>query len=155
MQVKVLLQAHLTLLLLPVLQKTTDSRIAHQSSDLHKVATSSMKYESIEEMNKDIGAMLLYHRTKLAQILFLCQLCSRIKENQFGPVTGDTGLPWISATQPGGIKTDQPDQAVEAYGTLGKVGVATVHPFLKTPVSLGCRSALFAATSLDIATEKV
>jgi WW domain-containing oxidoreductase len=155
MQVNVFSQAHLTLTLLPVLQKTPDSRIVHQSSDMHKGATSSMKFESVAEMNQDIGATLLYNRTKLAQILFLRELYRRIKAGQFGTVTGTTGLPWINATHPGAIKTDQQDQAVEAYGTLGKIGVAAVRPFLKDPVSQGCRSALFAATSSDIATEQV
>jgi NAD(P)-dependent dehydrogenase (short-subunit alcohol dehydrogenase family) len=48
MQVNLFAQAHLTLTLLPVLQQTTDSRIVHQSSDLHRGATSSMKFETIE-----------------------------------------------------------------------------------------------------------
>jgi WW domain-containing oxidoreductase len=155
MQVNAFSQAHLTLSLLPILQKTPDSRIVHQSSDLHKGATSSMKFESVEEMNQDIGATLLYNRTKLAQILFLRELYARVKAGQFGSVTSSEGLPWINATHPGGIKTDQQDQAVEAYGTLGKIGVAAVRPFLKDPVSQGCRPALFAATSPDIATEQV
>jgi WW domain-containing oxidoreductase len=155
MQVNLFSQAHLTLTLLPVLQKTPDSRIVHQSSDMHKGATSSMKFESVAEMNQDIGATLLYNRTKLAQILFLRELYQRIQAGQFGAVTSSTGLPWINATHPGAIKTDQQDQAVEAYGTLGKIGVAAVRPFLKDPVAQGCRSALFAATSSDIATEQV
>jgi WW domain-containing oxidoreductase len=155
MQVNCFAQAHLTLTLLPVLQKTPDSRIVHQSSDMHKGATSSMKFESIQEINQDIGATMLYNRTKLAQILFLRQLYARIKAGQFGTVTGTAGMPWINATHPGGIKTDQQDQAVEAYGTLGKIGVAAVRPFLKDPVSQGCRSALFAATSPDIVKDQV
>ncbi|CAO2651398.1 Nn.00g039680.m01.CDS01 [Neocucurbitaria sp. VM-36] len=155
MQVNVFSQAHLTLTLLPVLQKTRDSRIVHQSSDLHKGAKSDMKFESIAEMNQDIGAMLLYNRTKLAQILFLRELYTRIKAGQFGAVTGTQGLPWINATHPGGVVTDQQDQAVEAYGTLGKIGVAAVRPFMKDPVAQGCRPALFAATSPDIVQEKI
>ena len=155
MQVNVFAQAHLTLTLLPVLQKTQDSRIVHQSSDLHRGANSKMKFESIEEMNQDIGATLLYNRTKLAQILFLRELYARIKAGQFGPVSGTTGLPWINATHPGGVKTDQQKQAEEAYGTLGKVGVAAVKPFMKDAVDQGCRPALFAATSPDIVKDQV
>lgn len=155
MQVNVFAQAHLTLTLLPVLQKTPDSRIVHQSSDLHRGANSDMKFESLAEMNQDIGAMLLYNRTKLAQILFLRQLYQRIKEGQYGPVSGTTGLPWINSTHPGGVKTDQQAQAEEAYGTLGKIGVAVVKPLLKNPVDQGCRPALFAATSLDIVKDQV
>ncbi|KAH8702912.1 hypothetical protein GQ44DRAFT_743847 [Phaeosphaeriaceae sp. PMI808] len=155
MQVNVIAQAHITLTLLPVLQNTQDSRIVHQSSDLHKGATSSMKFESIQEVNQGIAATLLYNRTKLAQILFLRELYSRIKSGQFGTITDTTGLPWINVTHPGGIKTDQQDQAVEVYGALGKIGVAAVRPFLKDPVSQGCRLALFAATSADIVKDQV
>ncbi|KAF1961879.1 NAD(P)-binding protein [Byssothecium circinans] len=155
MQVNHFAQAHLVLTLLPVLQKTTDSRIVFQSSDLHKMASSSIKFESIQEMNQDIGATHLYNRTKLAQVLFTHELVKRIKAEQFGTVTAERGQPWINATHPGGVKTDQQAQAVEAYGTLGKVGVAAVRPFMKDPVDEGCRPALFAATSDDIVKEKI
>jgi WW domain-containing oxidoreductase len=91
MQVNIFSQAHLTLVLLPVLQKTQDSRIVYPT--------------------------LLYNRTKLAQIVFLRELYLRIKSGQFGEVTGTKGLPWINATHPGAVSTDQPKQAEEAYGT--------------------------------------
>jgi WW domain-containing oxidoreductase len=155
MQVNVFSQAHLTLTLLPILQKTADSRIVHQSSDLHKGADSSMKFESIEEMNQDIGAAKLYNRTKLAQILFLRELYFRIKAGEFGQVTGTQGLPWINATHPGGVLTDQQNQAIEAYGTIGKAGVAAVKPFMKDPVKEGCRPALFAAAATEITSEQI
>lgn len=45
--------------------------------------------------------------------------------------------PWINATHPGGVNTDQQEQAVEAYGTKGKLGVKAVRPFLKDPVDEG------------------
>ena len=131
MQVNHFAQAHLMLTLLPILQKTPDSRLVAQSSDLHRPASSDIKFASIEEMNQDIGAMQLYNRT------------------------GNTGLPWINATHPGGVATDQQDQAIEAYGTLGKVGVAAVRPLMKDPVKQGCRPILFAATHPDIAKEQV
>ncbi|KAF1942840.1 NAD(P)-binding protein [Clathrospora elynae] len=155
MQVNLFSQAHLTLTLLPVLQKTADSRIVHQSSDMHRGADSSMKFESIAEINQDIGPMKLYNRTKLAQILFLRQLYFRIKAGEFGQVTGSEGLPWINATHPGGVLTDQQKQAEEAYGTLGKIGVAVVQPFMKDPVAQGCRPALFATASPDIGKDQI
>ena len=155
MQVNHFAQAHLALTLLPVLQKTTDSRLVFQSSELHRAAPSSTKFESIEEMNQDIGAMLLYNRTKLAQVLFARELVKRIQADQFGTVTAEKGQPWINATHPGGVKTDQQDQAVEAYGTLGKIGVKAVQPLMKDPVKEGCRPALFAATSPVIVEEKI
>ncbi|KAF2875198.1 hypothetical protein BDV95DRAFT_564507 [Massariosphaeria phaeospora] len=155
MQVNVFAQAHLTLTLLPVLQKTTDSRIVFQSSDLHRAAPSSVAFASVDEINQDIGASYLYNRTKLAMILFVRQLVKRIQADQFGSVSENKGQPWINATHPGGVSTDQQEQAVEAYGTLGKVAVAATRPLLKDPVSSGCRPALFAATSEAIVKDKV
>ncbi|KAJ4356386.1 uncharacterized protein N0V89_004419 [Didymosphaeria variabile] len=155
MQVNVFAQAHIILTLLPVLQKTKDSRIVSQSSDLHRAAPSSTKFESVEEINTDIGATFLYNRTKLAQILFSHQLLKRIKAGRFGTVTDTEGLPWINSTHPGGIKTDQQFQAEEAYGTIGKIGVRAVRPLLGDPVDKGCRPALFATASPDIVTEQI
>jgi WW domain-containing oxidoreductase len=155
MQVNHFAQVHLALTLLPVLQKTTDSRLVFQSSDMHRLADSDMKFESVEEINQDIGPTKLYARTKLAEILFVRELVKRLQHDQFGTVTAEKGQPWINATHPGGVSTDQPKQAEEAYGTLGKIGVAVARPLMKDPVDEGCRSALFAATSEDIVKEKV
>jgi len=155
MQVNVISQNHLTLTLLPILQKTTDSRIVHMSSELHRAAPPTTEFTSIAEINDDIGPTLLYNRTKLAQIVFLRELYLRISAGQFGTVTGSTGLPWINATHPGAVSTDQPKQAEEAYGKLGTVGVALVRPLMKDPVAQGCRSALFAATSPDVVKEQI
>jgi hypothetical protein len=53
------------------------------------------------------------------------------------------------------VSTDQPEQAVDAYGMMGKLGVKAVRPFMKEPVDQGCRSALFAAASRDVVKEKI
>jgi len=155
MQVNVFSQCHLTLTLLPVLQKTRDSRIVYQSSDLHRGCKSEWKFENIAEINQDLGATFLYNRTKLAQIVFMRELYLRIKAGQFGEVTGTKGLPWINSVHPGGVSTDQPKQAEEAYGTLGTIGVAIMRPFMKDPVAKGCRPAVFAATSNDIREKQI
>lgn len=63
--------------------------------------------------------------------------------------------PWVNATHPGAVRTDQQEQAVEAYGTKAKVGVAVIRPFMKDAVDEGCRPALFAATSDEVVTEKI
>ena len=57
---------------------------------------------------------------------------------------------YANATHPGGVATDQQQQAVEAYGTLGKIGVKAVMPMLSDPVKQGCRSALFATTADEV-----
>ena len=100
--------------------------------------------------------MNLYGRTKLAQVLFVRALVRRMESKAPGfESSTDSQGPWILATHPGGVKTDQQEQAVDAYGTKGKIGVEAVRPFLKDPIDEGCRSALFAATSEEIVTEKL
>ena len=63
--------------------------------------------------------------------------------------------PWINATHPGAVATDQLQQAVHAYGTIAKVGIKAMKPMMKEPVDEGCRPALFAATSEDIVKEGI
>ena len=148
MQVNHIAHFHLFMTLLPLLQKTPNSRLVLQSSDLHRAAPSSIKFASLDELNKDIGPAYLYNRTKLAEILIVRALARRLK-------SGGAQGPWVNATHPGGVKTDQPKQAVDAYGTLGKVGATLLTPFMKDPIDDGCRPALFAATADAIATEGI
>ncbi|KAF2145269.1 uncharacterized protein K452DRAFT_245058 [Aplosporella prunicola CBS 121167] len=155
MQVNHISQFHLVMCALPVLQKTANSRLVLQSSELHR-SISDVQFASLAELNRDIGPTKLYNRTKLAQVLFVRSLARHAAKDELGFTGNGTAHgPWINATHPGGVKTDQQDQAVEAYGTLGKVGVAAIRPFLKDPIDEGCRAALFAATSEDVVKEKI
>jgi len=155
MQVNHISQFHLARILLPLLQKTPDSRLVLQSSDLHRGATDQAKFESLAELNTDIGPTKLYNRTKLAQILFIHALKERKEKGQLGFNPDEKSGPWMNATHPGGVQTDQQKQAVDAYGVLGQIGVAAVQPFLADPIKQGCRPALFAATGEDIVKDKV
>lgn len=154
MQVNLIAQAHLAMTLLPVLQRTRDSRLVLQSSDLHR-GISDVEFASVAELNNDIGPMRLYNRSKLAQVLFVKALVRRQARGELGFSADLAAGPWINATHPGAVETDQQEQAVEAYGVLGKVGVALTRPFMKDPVDAGCRPALFAATSEDIVAERI
>lgn len=154
MQVNHISQFHLAQTLLPLLQRTPNSRLVLQSSDLHR-GISDVKFESVEELNQDIGPMMLYNRTKLAQVLYIRALAARKEKGQLGFDADMSAGPFLNVTHPGGVQTDQQKQAVDAYGTLGKIGVAAVKPFLKDPVDAGCRPALFAATSEDIVKDSV
>lgn len=151
MQVNVIAQQHLLMTLLPLLVQTHDSRLIFQSSEFHRFAPSDTKFQSIEELNTDIGPMKLYGRTKLGQILQARCLVRRKQRNELGLKAGQA--PWIIATHPGGVVTDQQQQAIDAYGTLGKIGVKAVRPFMKDPIDEGCRPVLFAATSADVSAE--
>ena len=153
MQVNIIAQFHLLMILFPVLQKTPNSRLVFQSSDLHRAAPSSIKFESLDEINQDIGPSYLYNRTKLAQILVTRALVRRLEKGQLG--SGISQGPWINATHPGGVKTDQPQQAIDAYGSATKIAVALMSPFMADPIDEGCRPALFAATADAIVEDKV
>ncbi|MCJ1264659.1 hypothetical protein MMC22_004533 [Lobaria immixta] len=154
-QVNYLSQFHLALSLFPALQATPNSRLVLQSSDLHRFPLSSITFTSMAEINTDLGPNSLYSRSKLAQILFVRALVRRIENNEPGFQSAKFDGPWVNATHPGGVSTDQQKQATDAYGTAAKVGVAAIRPFMKDPVDEGCRSALFAATSEDVVQEGI
>ena len=157
MQVNHFSQAHIILTLLPILLRTPNSRLVLQSSTYHRIHSKTIEFASLEEINTDIGPSNLYGRTKLAQILFVRALVRRLRKGQLGcdpEKLKETG-PWVNASHPGGVVTDQQEQAIEAYGTLGKLGVKAVRPLMKDPVDEGCRPALFAATSEEIVKEGI
>lgn len=152
-QVNVIAQHHLMMCLLPLLVQTHDSRLVLQSSDFHRFASTDLYFKNIAELNEDIGPMKLYGRTKLAQILQARALARRKQKGEMG--MKPSSAPWTNATHPGAVVTDQQQQAIDAYGTPGKIGVKAMRPFMKDPIDEGCRAALFAATSPDVAAEKI
>lgn len=153
MQVNVFAQHHLMMMLLPTLLKTPDSRVVYQSSEFHRLGTGDMPFKDLAEINQDIGASKLYARTKLAQVLLARSLARHKTEGKLEMHSGKE--PWFVAVHPGGVNTDQPAQAEEAYGKMGKIGVKAVKPFMKSPTEEGCRPALFAATSPEVIKEKL
>ncbi|CAJ2509514.1 Uu.00g145400.m01.CDS01 [Anthostomella pinea] len=153
MQVNVIAQHHLARALLPRLVATPDSRLCFQASEYHRFGTSGVEFHDVAELNTDVGPSTLYARSKLAQVLLCRALYRRKQAGQLG--LAPEKAPWINATHPGGIVTDQQDQAVEAYGTLGKIGVKAVRPFMDDPVAKGCRPMLFVATSDDVVKEGI
>lgn len=153
MQINVFAQHHLAMTLLPILLKTPNSRLVLQSSEMHRLGNENGQFESLAEINRDIGATNLYCRSKLAQILLVQALSRRKQQGRLGLQSGEA--PFINATHPGAVSTDQPSQAVDAYGMMGKLGVKSVRPFMKEPVDEGCRSALFAVASEDVVKEGI
>ncbi|KAF2774565.1 NAD(P)-binding protein [Teratosphaeria nubilosa] len=151
MQVNVFAQHHLMMVLLPILLRTPDSRVVMQSSEFHRLGTSKVQFNDLAEINQDVGAANLYNRTKLGQVCLTLALARRKAAGKLGLSPGHA--PHFLAVHPGGVNTDQPEQAKEAYGTMGKIGVAAVKPFMKDPIDEGCRPALFATTSEDVVKE--
>ncbi|KAK0289133.1 hypothetical protein LTR35_000509 [Friedmanniomyces endolithicus] len=128
-----------------------DSHFQVNSSELHRLGTSNVQFADLAEINQDAGPMVLYNHSKLAQILLAKSMVRHKKQSQLGlsPSHG----PCFIATHPGGVSTDQPKQAEEAYGVMGKIGVMATRPFMSDPIDQGCRPALFAATSGDVVKE--
>jgi len=150
-QVNWLSQLHLTLKLLPILKMLPGGRLVFQSSDLHRASDDGAQFKDEQEINTDIGPTKLYNRSKLAQILGVQAIQRRMQSGGDAVVRATaTDKVYINATHPGAVDTPQPEQAVEAYGTLGKVGATLMRPFMKDPVKSGCRPALYAATSPEI-----
>ncbi|KAK1083831.1 hypothetical protein LTR48_005971, partial [Friedmanniomyces endolithicus] len=83
-QVNVLAQHHLMMMLLPVLTKTPESRVVFQSSELHRLGTSNVQFADLAEINQDAGPMVLYNRSKLAQILLAKSMVRHKKQSQLG-----------------------------------------------------------------------
>jgi WW domain-containing oxidoreductase len=148
MQVNVFSQHHLMMTLLPILVDTPGSRVVMQSSELHRIGINEVQFQDLAEMNQDIGPSKLYARSKLAQVCLKLALHRRQSKSEIN--LSPNKPPGFIATHPGAVVTDQQEQAIEAYGTLGKVGVRAVQPFMKDPVDEGCRPVLFAAASEDV-----
>lgn len=58
----------------------------------------------------------------------------RIQDNEPGFESAKFDGPWVDAMCPVNVSTDVHEQAMDAYGTVGKVIVAIIQPFMKGPV---------------------
>lgn len=153
-------QLHLALVLLPTLQATaastkTSARIMMMSSEMHRLAPNSTKFESEKELTENIGPTYLYGRSKLAQLLIVRELARRLDEGKLGssPYDPATGMPrpvLVNATHPGGVRTGQPSQLEIAYGRVGKILAKVFWPAFVDPIKMGCRSGVFAVTGKDL-----
>ena len=155
-QVNWLSQLHLTLRLIQLLRMHSGGRIVYQSSEMHRATDSNAQFQTVEEINQDIGPMSLYNRSKLAQVLGTLAIDRRLQTGSDPMLkAGAVDKIFVNATHPGAIETPQQEQAIEAYDTLGKIGVAIVRPFMSDPVKKGCLPALFAATSPEVEVQAI
>ncbi|CAG8978813.1 hypothetical protein HYALB_00012213 [Hymenoscyphus albidus] len=124
-------------------KKTGDARIVVMASNLHFSADSSVKWESIEEINTHLGPTLQYNRSKMGNQVF------------------------VNSIHPGVVKTAQQDGALETYtpkiqaalgaGVVGTAVSASVEganlaarTLLIKDSPAGALSALYAATSPEV-----
>lgn len=133
-QTNVLSHFLLAKMLLPNLKKkaerTGDARIVFQSSSLHIAGVENVMFESIEEINQDVGPSILYNRTKLADILVAFKIDRDLK------AAGVNNI-FVNATHPGLVATEQQEQAVDAYGKWMGILFAAMTPAAKDPIDEG------------------
>lgn len=126
-------------------------RIITISSELHRMARSSVAFASPVEVTEDvhIGPTGYYARSKLAGILFTRYgLLERV-------IAPNRDHVFALAVHPGAVHTEQQEQLKEAYGVvLGTIVKSLTVPFMRTPEE-GSLWALWAAMSDDVEERKL
>ncbi|KAL8930839.1 MAG: hypothetical protein Q9208_000380 [Pyrenodesmia sp. 3 TL-2023] len=137
----VILNSHL----LPIMKKTASEgntvRIVMLASNAHQSAPSDCKFESLDELNQDLGPQAQYGRSKLAAILYARYLAKHLTQSHPNILA--------NATHPGFVQTKMSTEDIhEPYPLAGyamSVGLAPV----KKDIWMGCVSTMFAATKTD------
>nr|XP_036579985.1 retinol dehydrogenase 12 [Colletotrichum truncatum]KAF6787741.1 retinol dehydrogenase 12 [Colletotrichum truncatum] len=135
----------LTSHLLPLIKETAEKgnvvRIVNQASNAHQGAPSDTKFESLEELNQDLGPNAQYGRTKLANILYARYFNRKVTQSGHPNVL-------MNATHPGFVSTKQSKVDVfEAYPLGGYAMAVGMEPFKKDQFE-GALSAVYAATTI-------
>ncbi|MCJ1484444.1 hypothetical protein MMC06_004615 [Schaereria dolodes] len=132
----------LTSHLLPILKKTASEgstvRIVNLASNAHQTTPKDTKFESLAELNRDLGPNGQYGRSKLAAILYSRYLARHLLSH-----------PNIlaNATHPGFVDTKMSNADVHEPYPLGGYAMSVgMTPFKKDQFQ-GCVSTVFAATT--------
>ncbi|KAI1306912.1 oxidoreductase bli-4 [Xylaria venustula] len=136
----------LTSQLLPLMKETAAKgdtvRIVNQASNVHQKVPKDIKFESLEELNQDLGPNMQYGRSKLAAILYARDFTRHVTK---------AGHPNIlmNSTHPGFVSTKMSKQDILEPFPLGGYGMAVgMEPFKKDQFE-GAKSAVFAGTVTD------
>jgi NAD(P)-dependent dehydrogenase (short-subunit alcohol dehydrogenase family) len=135
----------LTSHLLPLLKQTASQgntvRISNQASNAHQSAPKDTKFNSIEDLNQDLGAMGQYGRAKLANILYSRYLARHLTSSHPNIL--------VNATHPGVVETKMSKEDIhEPFPKLGYLMSEGLAPFKKDQFE-GALSTLFAVTKTD------
>ncbi|KAI9318053.1 hypothetical protein BX666DRAFT_2153616 [Dichotomocladium elegans] len=91
---------YLTILLLPLLQESAPSRIVNVSSTVHQVTTfTGINYNTLHNKNTPYHRMVVYGKSKAANILFTRELAKRLKAKGIEEV-------YVNTNHPGNVKTE-------------------------------------------------
>ncbi|KAJ4168555.1 hypothetical protein NW754_010473 [Fusarium falciforme] len=119
----------LTTYLLPLLKETSKkhglTRIVNQSSNTHQAAPKDTKFDSLDDLNQDLGPNAQYGRSKLANLLYTRYFDRNVTRKGFPDLI-------VNATHPG-------------YPLAGYMMSTVMEPFKKDQFE-GATSAAYAAT---------
>jgi NAD(P)-dependent dehydrogenase (short-subunit alcohol dehydrogenase family) len=115
--------------LLPLMKKTAESgnivRISNQASNAHQGAPSDTKFESLEELNRDLGPNGQYGRSKLANILYARYFARKVTQAGHPNVL-------MNATHPGFVSTKMSKEDIlEPFPRAGYAMAVGMEPFKK------------------------
>ncbi|KAI9792861.1 MAG: hypothetical protein M1835_007619 [Candelina submexicana] len=132
----------LTSHLLPKIKETAKNgntvRIVNLASNAHQGAPSGLKFESLEEINKDYGPNGQYGISKLAAILYSRYLARHLSKEYPNIL--------INATHPGFVQTKMSTEDIHEPYPLGGYAMSVGMAPLKKDPFQGAISTLFAAT---------
>lgn len=136
---------HVTLTshLLPIMKKTASEgntvRIVNLSSNAHQGAPSDTKFESLDELNQDLGPNPQYGRSKLATLLYSRYLAKHLTASHPNILA--------NASHPGVVKTKMSQEDIHEPYPLGGYAMSVGLAPFKKDIFQGCVSTMYAATA--------
>ncbi|KAM0421381.1 hypothetical protein ACHAPT_010916 [Fusarium lateritium] len=146
----------LTSYLLPLLKKTSKKvakehglvHIVNVASNAHRGAPSDTKFDTLDDLNQDLGPNAQYGRSKLANILYTQYLNRNISRNGFENLV-------VNSAHPGFVSTKQSKEDIhEPYPLAGYMMSTLMEPFKKDQFE-GALSSLYCATATQFSGEYI
>ncbi|MCJ1357931.1 MAG: hypothetical protein MMC33_007927 [Icmadophila ericetorum] len=135
----VILTSHLLKLLKKTAEQGNTVRIVNLGSNAHQSSPKDTKFESLEELNQDLGPNAQYGRSKLAAILYSRYLARHLTSSHPNILA--------NATHPGFVSTKASKEDIHEAFPLGGYAMSVgMEPFKKDQFQ-GCVSTVFAATT--------
>ncbi|KAK4694037.1 hypothetical protein P7C71_g3478, partial [Lecanoromycetidae sp. Uapishka_2] len=135
----------LTSHLMPILKKTASKgntvRICNMASNAHQGTPSDTKFESLEELNRDLGPNGQYGRSKLAAILYSRYLNKHLTSQHPNILA--------NAMHPGFVDTKMSSEDIHEPYPLGGYAMSVAMAPIKKNIMQGCVSTVFAATKTE------
>ena len=132
----------LTSHLLPIMKKTASEgntvRIVNLGSNAHKATPSDCKFESLDELNQDLGPNGQYGRSKLAGILYARYLARHLTQSHPNILA--------NSSHPGFVDTKMSSQDIHEPYPLGGYAMSVGMKPFKKDIMMGSVSTMFAAT---------